>query len=82
MPLTGTVACDVLNRPAADIVIDPRDGLRQQVGASINVTHGVDARACGDGGGDRSRLMVSSGAGSHCQEVSSWNGFTVKRMDP
>lgn len=59
---------DVLNRPAADIVVDARDSLRQQIRASMNIAHGVDARVRRRGGVDRSRIMVG-GAGSHRQEV-------------
>lgn len=59
---------NVLDGPAAGIVIDARDGLRQQVRASMNIAHGVDARVRRHGGVDRSRIMVGS-AGSHCQEV-------------
>src|SRR5437868_3060582 len=59
---------NVLNRPAAGIVIDAGDGLRQQVRSSMNIAHGVDARVRRHGGVDRSRIMVNS-AGSHRQEV-------------
>lgn len=39
------------NGPAADIVVDARDSLRQEVGAPMNIAYSVNTRAGGDDGG-------------------------------
>ena len=59
---------NVLDGTPPGIVIDARDGLRQQVRASMNIAYGVDARVRRHGGIDCSRVMMGS-AGSHRQEV-------------
>jgi hypothetical protein len=36
--------CRIGDRATSDVLIDARDGFLQQVGASVNVTDGIDTR--------------------------------------